>query len=383
MPATRRPLRLLLLTDTAILGPGGSERFLRNLVANLGERYSVDVLQLAAQPDEPQRVGRLEHAGVRVLYRPVEAIYAPRGIAAYASVARMVLGGGYDILQSQHEKSDMINACLPPIGRLRRISNRRDMGFQKSRRVRALFRRANRRFDRIVAPSREILRALVAEENADAGRCVAIPNGVDTQRFQPADAARRAQLRAQLDCGADDWLIGCVASFSPVKQHATLVAAFALLHERHPQARLLLVGTGPLRADIEAQVSALGLDSAVRLLGARSDIEQILPALDVFVLASSTEGMSNAILEAQACALGVVATAVGGNPELVTHGSNGLLVAAADAAGLARALDDLASAPQRCRALGAAGRRGVEQRHSVAAMTMAYQDLYEELADAR
>jgi len=383
MSAARRPLRLLLLTDTAILGPGGSERFLRNLVANLGERYSVDVLQLAAQPDEPQRVGRLEHAGVRLLYRPVDAIYAPRGIAAYASVARMVLGGRYDILQSQHEKSDMINACLPPIGRLRRISNRRDMGFQKSRRVRALFRRANRRFDRIVAPSREILRALVAEENADAARCVAIPNGVDTQRFQPADAARRQRLRAQIDCGADDWLIGCVASFSPVKQHATLVAAFALLHERHPRARLVLVGAGPLRADIEAQVGALGLDNAVRMLGARSDVEQILQALDVFVLASSTEGMSNAILEAQACGLGVVATAVGGNPELVTHGVNGLLVPAADAAALARALDDLASAPQRCRGFGEAGRRTVQERHSLAAMTMAYENLYEELADAR
>ena len=383
MPAARRPLRLLLLTDTAILGPGGSERFLRNLLANLDERYSVDVLQLAAQPDEPQRVGRLDHAGVRLLYRPVEAIYAPRGIAAYASVARMILGGRYDILQSQHEKSDMINACLPPLGRLRRISNRRDMGFQKSRRVRALFRRANRRFDRIVAPSREILRALVAEENADAARCVAIPNGVDTQRFRPADAARRARLRAQIDCGADDWLIGCVASFSPVKQHATLVAAFALLHERHPRARLVLVGAGPLRADIEAQIAALGLGNAVRMLGARSDVEQILPALDVFVLASSTEGMSNAILEAQACGLGVVATAVGGNPELVTHGVNGLLVPAADATALARALDDLASARQRCRGFGEAGRRTVQERHSVAAMTMAYENLYEELADAR
>jgi hypothetical protein len=135
MTAIRRT-RLLILTDTAILGAGGSERFLRNLLASLPrDRYAVDVVQLAARPRQELRVARLD--AVRLSYLPVEAIYAPAGIAAFLRVCGRVLRGRYDIVQSQHEKSDLICACLPKRRGLRRISNRRDMGFNKTRRLRA------------------------------------------------------------------------------------------------------------------------------------------------------------------------------------------------------------------------------------------------------
>jgi glycosyltransferase involved in cell wall biosynthesis len=377
-----RPLRLLIMTDTAILGPGGSERFLRNLLNGLPrERYAIDVLQLSPPPDSQRRVARLD--GARLEYRPVDAVYAPRGWAAFRDVRRRVLRGDYDIVQSQHEKSDILCALLPRRRGVRRISNRRDMGFQKSARVRALFRRANGRFDRIVAPARSIVEALVREENAAVAACRAIPNGVDAQRFRPADADTRARLRAALGFGEDDCLIGCVASFTPVKRHDVLVDAFATLWARQPRAYLLLVGDGPLRGAIEARISAAGIGTRVRLLGARADVEQFLPALDVFALASRTEGMSNAILEAQACGLPVVATDVGGNGELVADGATGLLVPAGDAAALAHALGLLAGDPARRAALGAAARARVERELSLDAMVAAYDALYRELADAR
>jgi len=382
MDPARRRLRLLVMTDTAILGPGGSERFLRNLLGRLPRAdYAVDVLQLSPPP--ARRVGELDGAAVTLLHRPVDAVYGPRGLSAYAFVRRRVARGDYDIVQSQHEKSDLLCSLLPRTAGVRRVSNRRDMGFNKSERVRALLRRTNARFDRIVAPSRCILDALIVEENALADRCVAIPNGVDTERFRPADAAARARLRADLGFADGDCLIGCVASFTPVKRHDILVDAFARMRRACPAARLLLVGEGPLRAAIEARIAAAGLGDGVRLLGPRADVEAILPALDLFALASSTEGLSNAILEAQACGVAVVATAVGGNGDIVASGVSGLLVPPGDADALAAALAGLARDPARRAALAAAARRQVEQTHSLAAMTAAYDTLYRELADGR
>jgi glycosyltransferase involved in cell wall biosynthesis len=241
-------------------------------------------------------------------------------------------------------------------------------------------RRANSRFDRIVAPSKAILDALVADEAADDARCLAIPNGVDVERFLPASASRRSQLRAALGFADGDCLIGCVASFTPVKRHVMLLDAFAQLLRERPECRLVLVGEGPLRAEIETRARALGVANAVYLLGARADVEHVLPALDVFVLASSTEGMSNAILEAQACGLPVVATDVGGNPEVIEHEVTGLLVPASQPQALSIALRDLVAAPGRRAALGAAASRRIARDQSLAAMAAAYARLYRDLA---
>jgi len=377
-------LRLLVLTDTAILTAGGSERFLRNLLTRLpADRYVIDVLQLTDEPNEASRVARLDNAAVKLTYHPIGAVYGLRGWSAWRRVRARVRRGDYHIVQSQHEKSDLINALLPRRNGLRTISNRRDMGFQKSARVSALFRKLNNRFDRIVAPSQSILDKLVAEENADAKRCHAIPNGVDTTLFRPADADQRRAMRAALGFTNDEVLFGCVASFSPVKRHVDLLTAFADVVRAHPNARLLLVGKGPLRGDVETQIAALKLSAHVSLLGARADIDRILPALDAFVLASNTEGLSNAILEAQACGLPVVATAVGGNPDLVHAGNTGWLVPAETPAALARALREVIDHPQTARDFGANARAHVEREHSIDAMAAAYERLYRELADAR
>jgi L-malate glycosyltransferase len=379
MSAGERPTSLLLLTDTAVSGAGGSERFLRNLVAGLpSQDFKIDVLQLSpplAVQDQVASLRDLPH--VRWLHQPVGRAYGRSGLQAWWRLCRSVVAGDYDVIQSQHEKADLINALLPrgPAGTLR-ISNRRDMGFQKSTRLRLAFRQLNRRFDCLIAPTPAILDALVRDEAAPAGRLHCVPNGVDTDRFVPCSAAMRQAARGALGYDAQDLVIGCVASLSPVKRHVDLLQAFHWVRSQIPTARLLLIGEGLLRADIEMQVLQLGLQDSVRLLGMRQDLDQVLPALDVAVLASRSEGLSNAVLEQLACGLPAVVTQVGGNPDLVAHERNGLLVKPecpdSLAAGLMRALSD----PGWRAEAGRCAREGVVARWSVAAMIQAYVGLY-------
>lgn len=377
-------LRILVLTDTAILGLGGSEGFLRRLIGRLpADRFHFDVLQLAREPAAGQRIGQPPGPSTTLHYLPVRAAYGPDGVAAWRLVRRLIRNGDYDVVQSQHEKSDLI-AALVPQGRhrFRRISNRRDMGFHKSRKLRWLMRYLNRRFDRIVAPSATILESLMREDAVDPRRCVCIRNGVDTDRFAPADPTRRNDLRARFGYGPQHLLIGCAARFWQVKRHEDLLHAFAQVLARVPDARLVLVGEGPERSLIERVCTELGIGPAVNLLGARTDMPEILPAFDAFALTSSSEGLSNAILEAQACGLPVVATRVGGNPELVDE-SCGVLVPAFDPKAVAQALTHLLQDEALRHQLGSVARERVVRHHSLASMLDTYAALYRELCDVR
>jgi glycosyltransferase involved in cell wall biosynthesis len=384
-PATATPaaerLRILLMTDTSILSAGGSERFLRNLMSRLpSDRYDITVLQLAEAPGTAgtnDALFNVDH--VRLASLPIDAVYGFRGWRALLALRRMLREQPFDIVQSQHEKSDLLNALLPRMRGTARISNRRDMGFNKSSRLRLLFRFVNHRYDCVVAPAQPILGGLGREERLDIRQMVWIPNGVDIDLFRPRNDEARRQQRAGLGLGDGDVAIGCVASFTPVKRHVDLVAAFARVVTSQPTARLLLIGDGPLRADITAQIAALGLDDSVRLLGNRPDIENVLPLLDGFVLASSTEGMSNALLEAMSCGLPLVATAVGGNLQLVEDGVNGLLVPANTPQALAVALERIALSAALRADLGAAGRARIEREFSLDGMVRSYDRLYHRL----
>jgi glycosyltransferase involved in cell wall biosynthesis len=374
-------LRILLLTDTSILSAGGSERFLRNLLSRLPPaRYDVTVMQLAEAVDAPGKDSPLfnvEH--VRLGSQPIGAVYGLRGWRALLTLRRMLREKHFDIVQSQHEKSDLLNALLPRMRGTVRISNRRDMGFNKSPRLRLMFRFINHRFDCVIAPAQPILSGLGREEALDIRQMLWIPNGVDVDLFRPLDTSARNAGRAALGLDGDTVAFGCVASFTPVKRHVDLIAAFAQVVARQPQARLLLVGDGPLRAEITAQIAALGLQDSIALLGNRSDIHKLLPLLDASVLASSTEGMSNALLEAMSSGLPLVATAVGGNLQLVDDDGNGLLVPVSEPAALAAALERLAGSASLRQRLGSAGRARIEREFSLDGMVRSYDRLYHRL----
>lgn len=383
-PPSPQAVRLLFLTDSPITVSGGSERFLRNLVNGLPQaRFAISVVQLCDEPPTALRVHESSIASqVRLEYLPCGAVYGRSGIRAYRKLRRRVLREGFHVIQSQHENADVLSALLPrgPLNAIR-ISNRRDTGFLKSAKLRLASRLLNHRYDRILAPSPAVLDAVASAEHAPRNRMLCIPNGVDTARFRP-DAMAYGRLRAQLGLAADALLIGCVADLFAVKRHVDLVDAFVRIRDTYPQARLLLVGEGPLRSAIESRVRTRRVEDGVHMLGSRKDVDALLPALDVFVLASDTEGLSNAILEAQACGLPVVATQVGGNPDIVDDDC-GALVPARDPDAMAEAISALLHNPDLRSRMGRAARSLVVGNHSLDSMTQAYASLYQELVHAR
>jgi glycosyltransferase involved in cell wall biosynthesis len=167
--------------------------------------------------------------------------------------------------------------------------------------------------------------------------------------------------------------VGCLA---PRKDQGVLLEALALLAAGGARVRAALVGDGPDRAALEAQARRLGLESRVRFLGERADIELLLPAMDVFVLSSREEGIPNALLEAMAAGLPAVATAVVGTPEVMQDGETGWLVPARDPRALATALGDALARPEEARRRAAAARRAVEERMSIDAMVRRHETFY-------
>lgn len=238
---------------------------------------------------------------------------------------------------------------------------------------------------RYVAVSADLKRFLVERVGISRDRITTICNGVDTERFAPGPAPASLGLPSDF-LGSDVVRIGTVGRLQPVKDQSTLVAAVAELAQRRPdlhsRVRLVLVGDGPLRATLQQQVEQRGIAELTWFAGANGSVAEWLRAVDVFVLPSLNEGISNTLLEAMATGLPSLVTPVGGNVELVFDGQCGRFFDAGDASGLATCLATYLDDPQLRRAHGAAARLRVEGQFSLQAMVDGYRDLYRELAHA-
>lgn len=258
-----------------------------------------------------------------------------------------------------------------------------------------------RHYPDLVSPLRRALNRLVFDRVADAISAVCtfsarslsrndgfagprieiIENGIVLDRYQTT-TDRRA-LRQRLGLEKERRYVVNVARFHPVKDHAMLLQAFARVATLRDDVDLLLAGDGPLRPNLERLIDELGLAGRVRLLGVRADVPEILQAAELFALTSVSEAASLTLLEAMAAGLPVVVTAVGGNPEIVRHQREGLLVPRGDAQATADAIIHLLDHPHQGATLGAAARARVHERYQLTQTIDTYYRLYERLACRR
>ena len=234
--------------------------------------------------------------------------------------------------------------------------------------------------DAIVTPSEESRKEYANLTSIDPSRIQVIYNGVEVDRFNTAESSWRRLRREGIGVGNGEVVVGSVARFDPVKNMKGLVIAFSKLGEKERvKCKLLLVGDGPEFGRVQSLASDLGIREQVIFTGMRRDIPECLSLMDIYVQPSHFEGVPNSVLEAMAAGLPVVATKVGGVPEIVKDGETGLLVPLNDQASLTRAMEFVIGDLEEGKHMGTCGRRRVASLFSVEKMVKEYETLYEKV----
>lgn len=388
-------MRVLLISNGfAIEYPlGGIERFVVSLARSL-DRTRI----------EPVVCG-LWHWGTEYDDRWLEALRA-EGMEAFAAAPkddtnplrnyREVLAGiranltkPVDLIHSHSEFGDpaalWLKRELGARAVLRTVHNEREWPRRLLRRILLTNLLLPLRFDGEFGVSQRVVDNLNARPVARllGRRATVLHNAVDFSRFPPNPdrAAARARVLHELGLPGDVALLGSVGRLAPQKGYDLLLNAMPAVVARHPGARLLLIGDGAERANLAAQRDALNLGDVVYFLGARKDVEQLLPALDIFVSSSRWEGLPTVILEAMASGTPVLGTRVSGTVELIQDEGTGKLVAANDAAALATGINDLLSAAGQTGALTSAADDYARSNFSINRVAREHEALYFDQVD--
>lgn len=226
--------------------------------------------------------------------------------------------------------------------------------------------------DHVICNTEDLRELLTLRCRVPRPRVSAIPNGIDSAFLEAPQGNRPSGP-----------VILSVARLVPDKDHETLIAAFGRIAADFPEAELRLVGDGPLRRHLLRLAEETGFPGRIHFLGSRTDVRNLMYRSTVFVLSSIHEALSNAVIEAMACGLPIVATRVGGLPEVVHHEWNGLLVPPKDPAALAAALARLLSREEERREFGRAGRRLAEEEYSMDTMVKRHEELFLRILDSR
>src|SRR5215472_12185151 len=359
-----------------MLGPGGAERVAVDIVRGLNrQRFEAAVISIW------RRVGCelesfLDNCGVRVEYLGKGWGFDGR---TYHKLHRVLREHHPDIV---HTHLQVLRYALPSLILLKPAAVVHTVHNLAEHEIEARARCIQR-----YALNHGIVPVAVSEEVADSlkelygiRQCRVISNGIATNRYGNPQTTR-SEWREKEGFRDDQTLFVCVARFAEQKNHALLLKAFAQGPSFHPNAHLILVGEGVLREQLGEQARNLGLDGQIHFLGLRTDIPDVLAAMDVFVLSSDWEGNPLSMMEAMASGLPIVSTAVGGVPDLIANGREGFLVPPGDVRGFSGAMTFLLRDLETRRSMGTAAARRAKENFDVSKMDRAYEQLYENLID--
>jgi L-malate glycosyltransferase len=359
--SSRIPLAIVLTS----FDPGGTERQMTELISRIdASRFDLYVACFRRQGLWLERVQR---AAISVTEFPISSFRSPSTLTQLLRFARWCREREIAVLHACDFYANVFALTGAALARVPvRIGSRRDLVLPartpgQHRLQRLTYRQAHR----VVANS-QAAGAQVVREGVPASRVTVIPNGIDLSRYLPRQP--RAGRR----------VVTTVANLRSEKGHEVLLAAAAIVAQRVPDIEFHLAGGGPMQPALERQARDLGLGGVVRFLGHREDVPQVLQEADVFVLPSRTEAFPNGLLEAMGASLPVVASDVGGIPELVQHEGNGLLVPVGDPRALASAILRIVHEPALAEGLALAARATIESRYSFERMVTMFEALYEE-----
>jgi sugar transferase (PEP-CTERM/EpsH1 system associated) len=367
------------------LGVGGLENGLVNLINNMPrDRYRHAIVCLQGFTDFAKRIDDRDI--------PIYALDKKQGkdIGLYVRLGRLLRQLKPDIVHTRNLaalEGQVVAAIAVPSARRVHGEHGRDMfdvaGLNEKYN---LLRRIIRPFvHRYIALSQDLEQWLINLIGVKPSHISQIYNGVDNQKFRPPRSGDPLPPWPPQFADQQHVIIGSVGRMAAVKDHVTLVRAFIELMQLESNvrkiARLVIVGEGPCREACVQLLSKAGLSDCAYLIGERNDVAELMRGMDIFVLPSLGEGISNTILEAMSTGLPVIATQVGGNPELVRPFETGRLVPANDPLAMAQALFDYVCNAEMRRTHGNAGRSVIEQQYSLSSMIAAYMKVYDQILE--
>jgi len=365
------------------LKQGGSERYVSELARSARE-FGV-VPHVCVFSEGGIFYEEIKKAGIPLFVAPIKTLYNPSTLRQILDISRYVRKQGIRILHSFQPNANILGTLVAQAtGRPAVVSRRSlgDFGSLGSPRLEWIQKKfTNRWASRFLANSRAVLSASSAREGISPERFVLIYNGLDIDRFSPAK--NRDDFRKELNLSSDDFVFGISSGLRPVKGIDVAIRGFARIAEKKNRTLLLIAGDGTERQKLEDLVRELGLGKQVQFLGTRPDMERLYPAMDVFVLTSHSEGFSNAILEAMGMGLPVLATAIGGNIEMVTEGESGFLVPVGDDQTLSERMSFFLDHPEKVIEMGQAGRAWVERTNTRRVVHRQFAELYRELSNVK
>jgi L-malate glycosyltransferase len=378
--ATVKPRVLHLINS---FETGGTERQAVEFLKNVDrKRYDIRV---AALRNEGSLYQEIAGSFPTIAEFRFKNFYSRSAATQLRRLIRYLRTEEIDILHAHDFYAGLIGGMAGRLAGVRTIAAQRHLKLSDRSAHRWGTRAIHRMADRILVNSEAIRDYIVRQDGADARKIVVVRNGISSSSdLRSAGTLRgnaREALCLELDIPDHAKLVGVVARLQPVKGHRFIIEAAERVIAGEPDARFVFAGDGPLRNELEEQAQRLGIREFVHFLGERTDVSRLMNAFDLLALASIHEGLPNAVMEAMAAGVPVIATAVGGTLELIEHRKTGYLVEPANssslAAGILFALGDLSRD-----AIAAAGRRHVLSRFGIERMVDEVQALYDELWSA-
>ncbi|HUJ11580.1 MAG TPA: glycosyltransferase [Verrucomicrobiae bacterium] len=368
-------IRILYLTQG--MGVGGTEKQLLHLLRSLDRTRFAPTLAVFSA-DGVLRAA-FEEAAVPIInlgFR--QPLLQYRNRTGLLEFLKLLHAGQFSIVHSLLYHPNVLAAVCGRCAGIRHIVlSERNLGYFHKGFHRLVARVVYRLADSVTTNSNPAGKFLLECKMATPRKLVVIPNGIPLPPISGCPSAMAA-ARQTFGLPPTGPVVATLGRFAPIKGHAHFVAACAIVAQRFPNVTFALAGEGASRETLLKQTTALGLTSRIRFVGQVDDPAAFLVGLDAFVLPSLSEAMSNALMEAMAAARPIVATAVGGNVELIEHERTGLLVPPADPSALAEAICTLLGDPERGRCLGQAARAKIES-YSIERMVTRTTELYERL----
>jgi L-malate glycosyltransferase len=361
-------IKIVYLVDFLRTVNAGTERQLSHLLSHLpSSGYSVTLISLQDSPFLRDEAGKaFPHVSFHSLGAKTDI---SRSFPSLVKLYRLIKKIRPDIIQCFFPASNSTGVVIARLAGVRVIiSSRRDMGYHLTKKDLVFYRIANLFVSRIICNSKAARERAIQLEGVSRSKTVVIYNGTTLD-----DVKKEAIVNRQ----SDESIVGIVANLNrQVKRVDVFIKAAAIVKKRFPEAKFWIIGDGSLRKDLESLGSSLGLNSSMFFLGRRSDVKDLLNKMNIGVISSDSEGLSNAIMEYMNARLPVIATYAGGNPELVHDDVNGFLFPAGDSDKLAAMIIRILSDPDKAFKMGEAGYRIIQKDFGIEKMLDETKKLY-------